>query len=137
MTCGDLLASSPTTLLLMSNIWLGCNQALSDVKKQSPCEESPSEVDRQSAKLQAPLRVLEFFCLCDATLLLRCSRDRETQIKVTATRQRNGVYLTHEAYEELTNQSESYRILVKEQGEKIEVIDCLMFTDIKLPISIP
>jgi kinesin family protein 11 len=44
--------------------------------------------------------------------------------ELIATRQRNGVYLTHEAYEELTNGSESNRILVKEQREKIETIQC-------------
>ncbi|KAI1771878.1 P-loop containing nucleoside triphosphate hydrolase protein [Hypoxylon cercidicola] len=44
--------------------------------------------------------------------------------ELTATRQRNGVYLTHEAYEKLMNESESNRILVKEQREKIETIEC-------------
>lgn len=34
------------------------------------------------------------------------------------------MYLTHEAYEELTNEPESNRILVKEQREKIETIEC-------------
>ncbi|KAI5927952.1 P-loop containing nucleoside triphosphate hydrolase protein [Camillea tinctor] len=43
--------------------------------------------------------------------------------ELTATRLRNGVYLTHEAYEKLMNESESDRILVKEQREKMETIE--------------
>ncbi|EMC94377.1 hypothetical protein BAUCODRAFT_35587 [Baudoinia panamericana UAMH 10762] len=40
-----------------------------------------------------------------------------------ATRQRNGVYLTTETYEEMTTESESRRILAAEQKDKIETIE--------------
>ena len=40
-----------------------------------------------------------------------------------ATRQRNGVYLTNEAYEEMMVESESRRILSNEQREKIETME--------------
>ncbi|CAK7268152.1 Kinesin-related motor protein [Sporothrix epigloea] len=40
-----------------------------------------------------------------------------------ATRQRNGVYLANEAYEEMTVQSESRRILAEEQAAKIETME--------------
>ncbi|KAI9877559.1 MAG: kinesin motor protein cin8 [Pleopsidium flavum] len=40
-----------------------------------------------------------------------------------ATRQRNGVYLTNENYEEITVQSESRRILSEEQKAKIETME--------------
>lgn len=40
-----------------------------------------------------------------------------------ATRQRNGVYLTQESYEEITTESESRRILSEEQRDKIEIME--------------
>ncbi|CAK7224428.1 Kinesin-related motor protein [Sporothrix eucalyptigena] len=40
-----------------------------------------------------------------------------------ATRQRNGVYLPNETYEEMTVQSESRRILAEEQAAKIETME--------------
>ncbi|KAL1910835.1 Kinesin-related motor protein [Sporothrix stenoceras] len=40
-----------------------------------------------------------------------------------ATRQRNGVYLPNDAYEEMTVQSESRRILAEEQAAKIETME--------------
>lgn len=43
--------------------------------------------------------------------------------ELIATRQRNGVYLTHENYEELTTESESRRILCDEQKDKIETME--------------
>jgi kinesin family protein 11 len=43
--------------------------------------------------------------------------------ELIATRQRNGVYLSNEAYEEMTVQNESRRILVDEQGAKIETLE--------------
>lgn len=44
--------------------------------------------------------------------------------ELIATRQRNGVYLTNEIYEEMTVQSESRRILSEEQAAKIETMEC-------------
>jgi kinesin family protein 11 len=43
--------------------------------------------------------------------------------ELIATRQRNGVYLTQESYEELTTESESRRILSEEQRDKIETME--------------
>ena len=43
--------------------------------------------------------------------------------ELIATRQRNGVYLTAESYEELTTESESRRILSEEQRDKIETME--------------
>ena len=43
--------------------------------------------------------------------------------ELIATRQRNGVYLTTESYEELTTESESRRILSEEQRDKIETME--------------
>ncbi|KAK5163098.1 Kinesin- motor protein [Saxophila tyrrhenica] len=43
--------------------------------------------------------------------------------ELIATRQRNGVYLTAEAYEEITTESESRRILSEEQRDKIETME--------------
>ncbi|KAI9745029.1 MAG: kinesin motor protein cin8 [Claussenomyces sp. TS43310] len=43
--------------------------------------------------------------------------------ELIATRQRNGVYLTAESYEEITVESESRRILSEEQAEKIEMME--------------
>lgn len=43
--------------------------------------------------------------------------------ELIATRQRNGVYLSNEAYEEMTAQNESRRILTEEQGAKIEMLE--------------
>ncbi|KAL1882105.1 hypothetical protein VTK73DRAFT_2196 [Phialemonium thermophilum] len=43
--------------------------------------------------------------------------------ELIATRQRNGVYLSNEAYEELTVQNESRRILTEEQAAKIETLE--------------
>lgn len=43
--------------------------------------------------------------------------------ELIATRQRNGVYLTAETYEQITVESESRRILSEEQRDKIETIE--------------
>ncbi|ORY10686.1 P-loop containing nucleoside triphosphate hydrolase protein [Clohesyomyces aquaticus] len=43
--------------------------------------------------------------------------------ELIATRQRNGVYLTQESYEEMTTVSESRRILSEEQRDKIETME--------------
>ncbi|TVY28005.1 Kinesin-like protein [Lachnellula hyalina] len=43
--------------------------------------------------------------------------------ELIATRQRNGVYLSNESYEEMTVESESRRILSEEQGAKIETME--------------
>lgn len=43
--------------------------------------------------------------------------------ELIATRQRNGVYLTSENYEEITGESESRRILSVEQRDKIETLE--------------
>ena len=43
--------------------------------------------------------------------------------ELIATRQRNGVYLTAESYEEIMGQNESRRILSEEQREKIETME--------------
>ena len=44
--------------------------------------------------------------------------------ELIATRQRNGVYLTQETYDEITTESESRRILANEQRDKIETQEC-------------
>jgi kinesin family protein 11 len=43
--------------------------------------------------------------------------------ELMATRQRNGVYLTQENYEEITTESESRRILSEEQRDKLETME--------------
>jgi kinesin family member 11 len=43
--------------------------------------------------------------------------------ELIATRQRNGVYLTQDTYEEMTTESESLRILSEEQRDKIETLE--------------
>ncbi|KAK5113644.1 hypothetical protein LTR62_003271 [Meristemomyces frigidus] len=43
--------------------------------------------------------------------------------ELVATRQRNGVYLTAESYEEITTESESRRILAEEQRDRIETME--------------
>ncbi|KAK1086669.1 Kinesin-related motor protein [Friedmanniomyces endolithicus] len=43
--------------------------------------------------------------------------------ELIATRQRNGVYLTTESYEEITTESESRRILAEEQKDRIDTIE--------------
>ncbi|KAF2088802.1 kinesin-domain-containing protein [Saccharata proteae CBS 121410] len=43
--------------------------------------------------------------------------------ELIATRQRNGVYLTQENYEEITTESESRRILSEEQKDKIDTME--------------
>lgn len=43
--------------------------------------------------------------------------------ELIATRQRNGVYLSNENYEELTSQNESRRILTEDQAAKIETLE--------------
>lgn len=43
--------------------------------------------------------------------------------ELIATRQRNGVYLSNEAYEEITVQNESQRILTEEQSARIEALE--------------
>jgi len=43
--------------------------------------------------------------------------------ELIATRQRNGVYLTAETYEEITTESESRRILSEEQKDKLDTIE--------------
>lgn len=43
--------------------------------------------------------------------------------ELIATRQRNGVYLSNEAYEEMTVESESRRLLTEEQSAKLETLE--------------
>jgi kinesin family protein 11 len=43
--------------------------------------------------------------------------------ELLATRQRNGVYLTNEAYDEITAESESRRILSEEQRDRIDTLE--------------
>ncbi|OLN84318.1 Kinesin-like protein bimC [Colletotrichum chlorophyti] len=55
-------------------------------------------------------------------------RDMATEIErlkseLITTRQRNGVYLSNEAYEEMTAQSESRRIVMEEQAAKMETLE--------------
>ncbi|KAI8152240.1 Kinesin-like protein bimC [Colletotrichum sp. SAR 10_70] len=55
-------------------------------------------------------------------------RDFATEIErlkseLITTRQRNGVYLSNESYEEMTAQSESRRIVVEEQAAKMETLE--------------
>ncbi|KXX83167.1 Kinesin-like protein bimC [Madurella mycetomatis] len=45
------------------------------------------------------------------------------RVELIATRQRNGVYLSNDVYEELTVQNESRRILTEEQAAKIETLE--------------
>ncbi|KAL0262521.1 Kinesin-related motor protein [Diplodia seriata] len=51
------------------------------------------------------------------------SEIEKLKMELIATRQRNGVYLATETYEELTTESESRRILVDEQKDKIETME--------------
>lgn len=51
------------------------------------------------------------------------SEIEKLKMELIATRQRNGVYLAQETYEELTTESESRRILVEEQKDKIETME--------------
>ena len=51
------------------------------------------------------------------------SEIEKLKMELIATRQRNGVYLTQESYEELTTESESRRILSEEQRDKIETME--------------
>ena len=51
------------------------------------------------------------------------SEIEKLKAELIATRQRNGVYLTGENYEELTTESESRRILTEEQRDKIETME--------------
>jgi kinesin family protein 11 len=58
------------------------------------------------------------------TLLREFSAEIEKlKSELIATRQRNGVYLSNEAYEEMTVQNESRRILTEEQAAKIETLE--------------
>lgn len=58
------------------------------------------------------------------TLIREFTADIEKlKSELIATRQRNGVYLTSDAYEELTTESESRRILSEEQRDKIETME--------------
>lgn len=43
--------------------------------------------------------------------------------ELISTRQRNGVYLSNEMYEEMTAQSETRRIVMEEQGAKLETLE--------------
>ena len=45
------------------------------------------------------------------------------KMELIATRQRNGIYLTNENYEEITAESESRRVLTEEQQAKIETME--------------
>ncbi|KAF2013822.1 kinesin-domain-containing protein [Aaosphaeria arxii CBS 175.79] len=59
------------------------------------------------------------------TLLREFTEEIEKlKLELTATRQRNGVYLPQDAYEELIRESESHKTLVKEQREQIETAQC-------------
>jgi kinesin family member 11 len=44
--------------------------------------------------------------------------------ELIATRQKNGVFLTQENFDEITTESESRRIQIKEQRERIETMEC-------------
>ncbi|KAL2270809.1 hypothetical protein VTJ83DRAFT_180 [Remersonia thermophila] len=58
------------------------------------------------------------------TLLRDLAADIERlKAELIATRQRNGVYLSNDMYEELTVQNESRRILTEEQAAKIETLE--------------
>lgn len=58
------------------------------------------------------------------TLLREFSTEIEKlKSELIATRQRNGVYLSNETYEEITVQNESRRILTEEQSAKIETLE--------------
>lgn len=59
-------------------------------------------------------------------------KDMTTEIErleseLTASRLRHGVYLPHEAYEQLKNENESQRTLIREQRDKIETIESKLF----------
>jgi kinesin family protein 11 len=56
--------------------------------------------------------------------------------ELIATRQRNGVYLTQENYEELTTESESRRILSEEQRDKIETMEINLRNKVQELISL-
>lgn len=51
------------------------------------------------------------------------SEIEKLKAELIATRQRNGVYLTTESYEEITTESESRRILAVEQKDRIETME--------------
>lgn len=51
--------------------------------------------------------------------------------ELIATRQRNGVYLTQESYEEMTSVSESRRILSEEQRERLETMEVNLRTRVE------
>ncbi|KAI4130401.1 MAG: hypothetical protein LQ338_001739 [Usnochroma carphineum] len=51
--------------------------------------------------------------------------------ELVATRHRNGVYLTAEGYEEITQESESRRILSEEQKDKIETMEANLRTKVQ------
>ncbi|KAF2141038.1 uncharacterized protein K452DRAFT_272856 [Aplosporella prunicola CBS 121167] len=51
------------------------------------------------------------------------SEIEKLKMELIATRQRNGVYLTQESYEEITTESESRRILSEEQRDKLETME--------------
>ncbi|KAF2436839.1 kinesin family protein-like protein [Tothia fuscella] len=56
--------------------------------------------------------------------------------ELIATRQRNGVYLPQETYEELTTESESRRILSEEQRDKIETMEINLRNKVQELISL-
>lgn len=63
--------------------------------------------------------------LINKKMLLRdfTSEIERLKSELIATRQRNGVYLSTETYEEITAQNESRRILTEEQAAKIETLE--------------
>jgi len=63
--------------------------------------------------------------LINKKLLLRefTAEIEKLKSELIAARQRNGVYLSNEAYEEMTVQNESRRILTEEQAAKIETME--------------
>lgn len=63
--------------------------------------------------------------LINKKMLLRdfTSEIERLKSELIATRQRNGVYLSTEMYEEITAQNESRRILTEEQAAKIETLE--------------
>lgn len=63
--------------------------------------------------------------LINKKMLLRdfSSEIERLKSELIATRQRNGVYLSTESYEEITAQNESRRILTEEQAAKIETLE--------------
>lgn len=59
------------------------------------------------------------------------SEIEKLKMELQATRQRNGVYLTAEGYDEIVGASESRRILSEEQAQKIETMEVSLRTKVQ------